>query len=156
MLWTMHPVVADHDHHEDTLCAVAAWLRPGTRLFERRTLAPGRSCLHTFPATRFLGAGAAMLLRRYPNRTGRNRRRSRPERDGTAANEHRLPWQTRDRQALKVYRALAMSRAVGLERRGCAANHTAPLPGQPSCPVPHVFTRYPQRSTSVAEGVQDQ
>lgn len=58
------PVVADHDHHEDTfkryVAAPSVW--PGTRLLNAGRWRPWRSCLHTFPATRFLGAGAAMSL----------------------------------------------------------------------------------------------
>ncbi len=52
---------------------------------------------------------------------------------GTAASEHRLPWQPRCRQALKVYRARNGSRAA--ERRAWLT--PAPLPGQrlPRCPV---------------------
>lgn len=59
------PVVADHDHHEDTFQALRGRTLglAGHAAFERRTLATVAKLLaHTFPATRFLGAGAAMSL----------------------------------------------------------------------------------------------
>lgn len=104
------PVVADHDHHEDTFQALRGRTLglAGHAAFERRTLATVAKLLaHTFPATRFLGAGAAMSLLR--TRTGRNRRRSRLGcADRYGCQRASAPLATRDRQALKVYRALAM------------------------------------------------
>ncbi|KAA1251047.1 type II toxin-antitoxin system VapC family toxin [Mycobacterium simiae] len=114
-------VVADHDHHEQTFRALAGRTLglAGHAAFEtfsvltrlpppaRRTPATVAKLLsHTFPATRFLGAGATTLLLAQIGAAEIAGGAVYDALVGAAAKEHQLPLATRDRRTLDVYRAL--------------------------------------------------
>jgi predicted nucleic acid-binding protein len=114
-------VVADHDHHVETISAVRGRRLglAGHAAFEtfsvltrlpppaRRTPATiARLIAQTFPETRFLGAGAAESLLTELRTAGIAGGAVYDALVGAAATEHRLPLATRDRRALDVYRAL--------------------------------------------------
>jgi predicted nucleic acid-binding protein len=114
-------VVADHDHHQETIRALhgRALGLSGHAAFEtfsvltrlpppaRRTPATvARLLANTFPESRFLGAGAAESLLNKLKTAGIAGGAVYDALVGAAANEHRLPLATRDRRALDVYRAL--------------------------------------------------
>lgn len=147
------PVVADHDHHEDTFQALRGRTLglAGHAAFERRTLATVAKLLAHIPGDqvprRWGGDVAATRTR-----TGRNRRRSRlgcADRYG-CQRASAPPGNPRPAGAEGLPRARNGSRAAGLSVAVARPITPAPLPGQrlPSCPVPHVFhPMYPQRST---------
>jgi predicted nucleic acid-binding protein len=114
-------VVADHEHHEDTIRALRG--RPlglaGHAAFEtfsvltrlppparRNPATVARLISNTFRESRFLGARAAASLLTELETAGIAGSAVYDALVGAAANEHRLPLATRDRRALDVYRAL--------------------------------------------------
>lgn len=114
-------VVADHDHHEETLQALSgrALGLAGHAAFEtfsvltrlpppaRRTPATvTRMLADTFPETRFLGPRAATSLSATLGAIGIAGGSVYDALIGATANEHRLTLVTRDRRALEVYRKL--------------------------------------------------
>ncbi|MGH3634384.1 type II toxin-antitoxin system VapC family toxin [Mycobacterium sp.] len=114
-------VVADHDHHEETLQALHGRTLglAGHAVFEtfsvltrlpppaRRTPATvTRLLANTFPETRFLGTRAATLLVATLGSAGIAGGSVYDALVGATANEHQLTLVTRDRRALDVYRKL--------------------------------------------------
>ncbi|GAB7143547.1 type II toxin-antitoxin system VapC family toxin [Mycobacterium riyadhense] len=114
-------VVADHAQHEQTFRALSGHTLglAGHAAFEtfsvltrlpppaRRTPATVAKLLaHTFPETRFLGAGAATSLLTELGTAAIAGGAVYDALVGATANEHRLRLVTRDRRALEIYRAL--------------------------------------------------
>jgi predicted nucleic acid-binding protein len=113
--------VADHEHHEPTLEALARRRLglAGHAAFEtfsvltrlppparRSPAAVARLLAATFPQSRFLGARAAASLLAELEAAGIAGGGVYDALVGAVAREHRLRLATRDRRALEVYRAL--------------------------------------------------
>jgi predicted nucleic acid-binding protein len=114
-------VVADHDHHEQTLRALRGRTLglAGHAAFEtfsvltrlpaparRRPAVVARLLTTTFPKSRFLGTRAAASLVAELAAAGIAGGAVYDALIGATANEHRLPLATRDRRALEIYRTL--------------------------------------------------